>query len=514
MKVRLNHSLGSGIVLWMLDEAGAECELVFGRPAGSTGASTIEEAQGTTPSSSLPILNDGDLEIGEWAAIVLHVAERFPEKRLAPPVGSRERALYYQAIAQVAARVDPVLGAIPMRTRWGPEPKREVVLDPAMRKQLEVIARSLEGALAGRACIAGSTFTAADVVVGTAVAYLDFVGVLSGHPFLSAYARRVTERPAYQRTFAPMLRKATTVPDLFSMTTLRHGRAGSPLFYSARPNMVASDLAPVVAHVDTARPIYMLQFRYPEEPQLGRPYDRDEYAAWARQYLDRMRSVQPVGPYLLLGMCEGAQIAYEVARLLEAKGEEVALLGFIDTWTPENARVPFLARVRRVELALRSLAKLSAAEGAKQASAKAGRGLARTLARFGIKRPAGPRPSGKGTKEDHVEAQRRWQERAHPRTPVAIVPIRTRITLFRAVKQQYWMVPDPNLGWGNRTTGGVEICEVEGVHAQLLQLPLSAGLGERITLRLRQIVDETPGRSHAPLPLRPDGALTPQRRQP
>ena len=52
--------------------------------------------------------------------------------------------------------------------------------------------------------------------------------------------------------------------------------------------------------------------------------------AMAQLYLSEMRSVQPRGPYALIGACFGATVAYEMARRLAESGEEVAFLGLLD----------------------------------------------------------------------------------------------------------------------------------------------------------------------------------------
>ncbi len=50
----------------------------------------------------------------------------------------------------------------------------------------------------------------------------------------------------------------------------------------------------------------------------------------AGHYVTAMRSVQPHGPYLLIGLCGGSYIAFEMARMLAQQGEKVALLAAID----------------------------------------------------------------------------------------------------------------------------------------------------------------------------------------
>ncbi len=57
-------------------------------------------------------------------------------------------------------------------------------------------------------------------------------------------------------------------------------------------------------------------------------------AEMAADYVAEMRAHQPHGPYLLAGECVGGVAAYEMARLLVAQGEKVALLALLDTSCP------------------------------------------------------------------------------------------------------------------------------------------------------------------------------------
>jgi thioesterase domain-containing protein len=54
----------------------------------------------------------------------------------------------------------------------------------------------------------------------------------------------------------------------------------------------------------------------------------------ASDYLKEIRSVQPEGPYYLVGNCIGGVVAYEIARQLEAQHQKVALLVLMDTRRP------------------------------------------------------------------------------------------------------------------------------------------------------------------------------------
>ena len=54
----------------------------------------------------------------------------------------------------------------------------------------------------------------------------------------------------------------------------------------------------------------------------------------ARAHIEAIRAVQPQGPYLLGGFCNGGLFAYEMARQLEADGEQVDFLGLINPTGP------------------------------------------------------------------------------------------------------------------------------------------------------------------------------------
>ncbi len=54
----------------------------------------------------------------------------------------------------------------------------------------------------------------------------------------------------------------------------------------------------------------------------------------AERYLSAVRAIQPHGPYLLAGRCNGATVAFEMAQRLRAAGEEVPLLVALDSDPP------------------------------------------------------------------------------------------------------------------------------------------------------------------------------------
>jgi thioesterase domain-containing protein len=82
---------------------------------------------------------------------------------------------------------------------------------------------------------------------------------------------------------------------------------------------------PLARALGSDQPLYALE-----------PYSFDGLAvppafeAMAAAHLKSLRAVQPEGPYLLGGFCNGALLAYEMARQLHAEGQMVDLLVLMD----------------------------------------------------------------------------------------------------------------------------------------------------------------------------------------
>jgi thioesterase domain-containing protein/acyl carrier protein len=67
----------------------------------------------------------------------------------------------------------------------------------------------------------------------------------------------------------------------------------------------------------------------------------------AAEYVERVRAIQPTGPYMLIGECVGGILAFEMARRLSRDGERVAFLALLDTPFP-TAHHRMRDRLRRL----------------------------------------------------------------------------------------------------------------------------------------------------------------------
>jgi thioesterase domain-containing protein len=82
----------------------------------------------------------------------------------------------------------------------------------------------------------------------------------------------------------------------------------------------------LLPHVDARYPLYGLQARGVRRPE---PLPAT-MAEMAQDYADQIRTVQPAGPYHLLGWSLGGNIAFAIAEELERRGERIGLLVILD----------------------------------------------------------------------------------------------------------------------------------------------------------------------------------------
>ena len=158
------HPMSRGrVARWMLEETGLpyETELL---EYGTTMKALAYRA--INPMGKVPALRHGDAVVTENAAIGLYLADLVPDRRLAPPVGSPDRAPYYRWIsfmspleALLMAKHAGALGQ-PMSAGYGTE---------------EDVLATLEQAIGDRDHLAGDSFTMADLLVSAYIGwYLQF----------------------------------------------------------------------------------------------------------------------------------------------------------------------------------------------------------------------------------------------------------------------------------------------------------------------------------------------------
>jgi glutathione S-transferase len=156
--MRLHYIPGSAALAphATLAEAGIAYELVPVQ-RDEPGIATAEYLA-LNPWGKVPTLEDDDLVLTESAAICLYLAEKFPETRLVPPAGTRERAEVYRWLLWLSNTVQMTQMRHFYPERYGTEGVKERA-DADLAAHWDLV----EEKLAGRDWLVGDERTVADL---------------------------------------------------------------------------------------------------------------------------------------------------------------------------------------------------------------------------------------------------------------------------------------------------------------------------------------------------------------
>ena len=180
---------------WLLEELGAPYTL---HPIDLFGG----ERNPVHPLGSVPAIRlDGETLI-ESGAICHWLADSFTEKNLAPAMTDPQRARYEQWMFFTPATLEPPAFDVLMHTQILPDDKRIDDIVPYATERYQQVLKVLAEELDHDGYLLGKTFTAADIMMATTLAWLP--ELLEAYPTLLAFTQRATSRPAYQRAIEPI----------------------------------------------------------------------------------------------------------------------------------------------------------------------------------------------------------------------------------------------------------------------------------------------------------------------
>jgi thioesterase domain-containing protein len=222
------------------------------------------------------------------------------------------------------------------------------------------------------------------------------------------------------------IRQGGTEPPIFCL----HAQAGHLRLYHG-----------LARYLDPNRPVYGVRGVL-SNAGAGSAYRRFE--DMAQQYVGEIQQVQPQGPYLLLGECDGAELAYETARQLCTSGDVETVLALVDSfgpggpqrrWFASKATYRLVDSLRMVGFHLHALSRLDGRAARDYAMVRLARLQGRLVARIVGRRRA---PS--------TELLRRqgFRDALAAYRPV---PYGGRVLLFRGAKLPWGIERTPDLGW-------------------------------------------------------------------
>ena len=183
-------------VRWALEEAGRpyEVALVDRQVLGSA------DYRAWQPFGQVPAYRDGEVELFESGAIVLHIARS--SEALAPrdePGFARVQAWVLAALNSVEPQAQN-LTSLELHGDAAWVKDYRPVAEAALKRRLE----ALSAWLAGKDHLEGR-FTAGDIMMTTVLRELVECGLLAQFPILDAYRQRCEARPAFGRAIAAQI---------------------------------------------------------------------------------------------------------------------------------------------------------------------------------------------------------------------------------------------------------------------------------------------------------------------
>jgi glutathione S-transferase len=185
---------------WLLEELGVPYELV--RLDLSTQENRAPEFLAVSPLGQLPALVDGDTTLLEPSAICLYLADRYPEKQLAPPPGSIERGAYYQWLLFAEVTLQPAVTKLHEHAQLPEDQKSSSHVLDALAKHrawLNAVLDVIDTQVAERDFLAAARFTVADLVTASILHLANHLKLLEERPRLVNYVYLHCQRPACGR---------------------------------------------------------------------------------------------------------------------------------------------------------------------------------------------------------------------------------------------------------------------------------------------------------------------------
>lgn len=202
------HHLGisqSERIVWLCEELGVPYELKRYERDPETRLAP-PEYRALTPFGTAPVISDGDLVLGESAAIVEYMAQTYGAGRLFLRAGSPGYAdfLFWFHFANGSLMPAALIDSLARRVGGEDE------MMAGLRTRLDRAYDLLEARLGAAPFLAGGAFTAADIMILFPLTTMRRFSRrdIGPYPHVRAYTERIAARPAYRRA----MRKAE--PDL------------------------------------------------------------------------------------------------------------------------------------------------------------------------------------------------------------------------------------------------------------------------------------------------------------
>lgn len=180
----------SGAVRILLEELGAQYALeTVNLKANETHSPRYLEVN---PMGKVPAILDGEALVTEQAAIMIYLADRFPQAGLGPALDDPLRGPWLRWMAFYGNCFEPAVVDLAMKREPAPP-------STCPYGDYDTMLSTLTAQLRRGPWLLGERFTAADVLWGYALAWTSAFKLVPELPEISEYLERFNARPAAQR---------------------------------------------------------------------------------------------------------------------------------------------------------------------------------------------------------------------------------------------------------------------------------------------------------------------------
>ncbi|HMD49602.1 MAG TPA: thioesterase domain-containing protein, partial [Bryobacteraceae bacterium] len=232
-----------------------------------------------------------------------------------------------------------------------------------------------------------------------------------------------------------------------------HGLGGTVLRFNA-----------LARHMGTDRPFYGVQAQGLEGDRAFHS-SVEEMAAF---YIKEIRAFRPEGPYNIGGYSLGGLIAFEMARQLQADGQEVGVLALLDTYPGKPKSNKLLLKT------LLTLPRKEQFDYVKHRTKRIHKGIKRRFEALFLPRPL------KEVRKVFAAAEEKYKPQVYFGSA----------TWFRATEKGLRGVDNPTDDWSKWVTGGVEVHDIIGDHGSILKEPDVRLLAESLRACLIRLEEE------------------------
>jgi thioesterase domain-containing protein/acyl carrier protein len=300
-----------------------------------------------------------------------------------------------------------------------------------------------------------------------------------------------------------------------SMVLIRAGEGGLPVFLVHDGDGETLLYRNLALRLDRRHAVFGLNPR----ALPGVPMAHTRIRDMAAYHIEKIRSAQPHGPYVLGGMCAGGVIAFEMALQLQAQRERVAMIALLDAADPAAALKPWRSAKDRLGRMAGELRRAQQESAIRRVTSFA-RSVARKLRNFVAYQV------GKIWRETRERVRLRLLRASLDRgrrPPELLGQISATVTylyaereyrpqrqlqdgalvLFRATHGEGIDAPfiefyeDSLLGWNSRSPRGVRAVDAPGGHTSMLQEPHVDVLARRVQAAIDESLAESDGEARS-----------------